>query len=318
MQDPAYARRADPALWTRHLILVTIIAAGACGPLDTLRHAVLRTPPYERYVETLRDAGLDTSTLGAAWLEAGYRAVENPRAANIPNRSVERFRHDAPSAVAYRIELRRGQVYRLALESVDGWATNAFIDLFRIVDGQAPHRVASAGPPVSHFAFEPDEDETFIVRIQPPLLEEGSMRVAHARRAALLFPIPGAGRRNIQSLFGAARSNGAREHQGIDIFAPRGTPVVAAADGWISSTSPNTLGGNVVWLWDSARGHTLYYAHLDRHAVERGQHVRKGEVVGYVGNTGNARTTAPHLHFGIYRRGRGAIDPLYYVVDPPS
>jgi murein DD-endopeptidase MepM/ murein hydrolase activator NlpD len=61
----------------------------------------------------------------------------------------------------------------------------------------------------------------------------------------------------------------------------------------------------------------LYYAHLDRHAVSAGQRVRKGEIVGFIGNTGNARTTAPHLHFGIYRRGQGAIDPLYYVVDLP-
>ncbi|HET9466854.1 MAG TPA: M23 family metallopeptidase [Vicinamibacterales bacterium] len=299
------------------LLLVIGLTAGACGPLDTLRHAVLRTPPYEIYVETLRDAGLESTTLGAAWLDAGQRALADARETRIASRGVERFRHDTPTALAYRVELRRGQVYRLALDPDDRWGANVFIDVFRVVDGQAPLRVASAGPPVRHFAFEPDEDETFIIRVQPLLLEEGSMRVAHARRAALLFPVPGYGRRNVQSLFGASRSNGAREHQGIDIFAPRGTPVVASADGWISSTSPNTLGGNVVWLWDSARGHTLYYAHLDRHAVERGQRVRKGDVLGYVGNTGNARTTAPHLHFGIYRRGRGAIDPLYYVVDPP-
>ena len=300
------------------LLLVIALAAGACGPLDTFRHTLLRTSPYDRYVESLRDAGLDHTRLGAAWIAAGERALAAPSDTNVPSRSIERFRHDTPSALAFRIELRRGQVYRLALEREDGWTSNVFIDLFRIVEGQPPQRVASEGPPVRHLAFEPDEDETFVVRIQPRLLAEGSIRIAHARRAALLFPIPGFGRRNIQSFFGAARSSGTREHQGIDIFAPRGTPVVAAADGWISSTSPNTLGGNVVWLWDPARGQTLYYAHLDRHAVERGQRVRKGEVLGYVGNTGNARTTAPHLHFGIYRRGRGAIDPLYYVVDPPS
>src|SRR5690606_26698236 len=61
------------------------------------------------------------------------------------------------------------------------------------------------------------------------------------------------------------------------------------------------------------RNQSLYYAHLDSHAVQAGQRVRVGDTLGYVGNTGNARTTAPHLHFGIYRRGRGPIDPLAHV-----
>ncbi len=302
----------------RALFIVIVVAAAACGRIDSLRHAFLRTPPYDRYVASLRSSGLDRTPLGAAWIAAGDGALDAQQTIAIPSRRVERFRLGAPTAVAYRVDLRRGQVYRLELESDNGPTIHFFVDLFRLGDGQAPQRISSAGPPTRQVAFEPDEDGTFIVRIQPQLVADGTVRVAHARRAALLFPIPGAGRRNIQSFFGAARSGGQREHQGIDIFSPRGTPVVAAVDGWISSTSPNELGGNVVWLWDPARRQTLYYAHLDRHAVGAGQRVRKGDVIGYVGNTGNARTTAPHLHFGIYRRGRGAIDPLYYVVDPPS
>ena len=294
-----------------------MLAATACGPLRSLRDDLLRTPPYQRYVASLRDAGIDRTPLGAAWIAAGARALESPRAITIPNRSDERFTADAPIAFAYRADLRRGQMYRLSLDSDEGTVVKLFVDVFRVGASGPPQHVAHLGPPSRELAFEPGDDDTFIVRIQPEFLATGSIRVAHARRAALLFPVPGAGRKNIQSLFGASRSSGRREHQGIDIFAPRGTPAVAAADGWISSTSPNTLGGNVVWLWDPARGHTLYYAHLDRHAVSAGQRVRKGDVVGFIGNTGNARTTAPHLHFGIYRRGQGAIDPLYYVVDPP-
>jgi murein DD-endopeptidase MepM/ murein hydrolase activator NlpD len=298
-------------------LLLLLLAAAACGPIGSLKDDLLRTAPYERYVASLRQAGLDRTELGSAWISAGRRAVETPRAISIPHRGAERFRPDAASAVAYRVELRRGQVYRLALARESSTVAKLFIDVFRIVPGAPPQRVAGAGPPSRHFSFEPGEDDTFVVRIQPELLSTGEILIAHTRRAALLFPVPGSGRRNIQSLFGASRSSGRREHQGIDIFAPRGTPVVAAADGWISSTSPNQLGGNVVWLWDPKRGHTLYYAHLDRHAVATGQPVRRGDVIGYVGNTGNARTTSPHLHFGIYRRGHGAIDPLYYVVDPP-
>jgi hypothetical protein len=69
----------------------------------------------------------------------------------------------------------------------------------------------------------------------------------------------------------------------------------------------------VVFLADPERGHSLYYAHLDRQTVAAGQRVRAGDTVGFVGNTGNARTTAPHLHFGVYRAGEGAVDPFPYV-----
>ena len=300
------------------LLLLVLATAAACGPIVSFRDAVLRTPPYERYVASLRTAGIDRTPLGTAWIAAGERVLHSPQPTAVPRRHSEEFHQDTPSALAYRVELQRGQIYRLSLESRSGSRVSLFVDIFRLAQDGTFQRVAATGPPVRRVAFEPDEDETFVVRIQPEFLGAGQINIVHARRAALLFPVPGRGRRDIHSLFGASRSSGRREHQGIDIFAPRGTPVVAAADGWISSTSPNELGGNVVWLWDPARGHTLYYAHLDRAAVSRGQRVRKGEVVGFVGNTGNARTTAPHLHFGIYRRGQGAVDPLYYVVDPPS
>ena len=298
-------------------LVLLLIGAAACGRIGSFKDDILRTPPYERYVASLRNAGIDRTALGSSWITAGERAMHTPQPIAMPHRGSEHIRPDAPSAIAYRVELRRGQVYRLALSPERSSVAKSFVDVFRIVPGAPPQRVAGVGPPSRYFAFEPAEDDTFVVRIQPELLSAGDIRIAHTRRAALLFPVPGSTRRNIQSLFGASRSSGRREHQGIDIFAPRGTPVVAAADGWVSSISPNQLGGNVVWLWDPKRGHTLYYAHLDRHAVGTGQPVQKGDVIGYVGNTGNARTTAPHLHFGIYRRGHGAIDPLYYVVDPP-
>ena len=68
---------------------------------------------------------------------------------------------------------------------------------------------------------------------------------------------------------------------------------------------------------DPAGRRTLYYAHLDRREVSPGARVRPGDVVGFVGNTGNARATAPHLHFGIYRPGSGAVDPLPFICDAP-
>ena len=297
------------------LLFALLLATAGCGPVDSLRHALLRTPPHDRYAASLHALGLDSTRIGARWLDAGRVALNEAAPIQIPHRTTADVRSDSPSAFAYRVELRRGQVYVIAVEP-NRPRLNVFIDLFMGASDGAARRVAGIGPPARGLAFEPDEDGTFIVRIQPELLASGQAAVVQTARAALLFPLPGVNRKSIQSFFGASRSAGRREHQGIDIFAPRGTPAVAAADGWISSTAPNELGGNVVWLWDPQRNQTLYYAHLDRHAVNRGDRVRKGEVVGFVGNTGNARTTAPHLHFGIYRRGEGAIDPLPYVVDP--
>jgi murein DD-endopeptidase MepM/ murein hydrolase activator NlpD len=122
----------------------------------------------------------------------------------------------------------------------------------------------------------------------------------------------------VQGLFGDGREGGRRRHEGIDIFAPRGTPAVAAVDGWITGAATNRLGGNVVWLWSPTKRVALYYAHLDRHAVTRGDRVWAGDTVGYVGTTGNARGTPPHLHFGIYVTGEGAVDPFHFVVDPAA
>ena len=297
----------------RGAVLLLVVLVSGCDQISRLRDALVPQSPYDAHVTSLREAGLHRTALGAEWIAAGQRALEAPRPITLPHRSVATMRGDEPSAIAYRLELRRGQVHVLEIGHDRGGRVNMFADLFSANDGRPSERVAGTGPPWRRLEFEPPEDGTFILRIQTEFLAAGTVTIAHRQRHALMFPVPGRGRANVHSFFGAAR--GGREHQGIDIFAPRGTPVVAATDGWVTSTSPNALGGNVVWLWDSRRDQSLYYAHLDAHAVRRGDRVRRGDVLGFVGNTGNARTTAPHLHFGIYRRGRGAIDPLYYVVD---
>ena len=153
----------------------------------------------------------------------------------------------------------------------------------------------------------------YVLRVQPELLRSGGYTITVTTEPTLAFPVSGRDSKAVKSFFGQDRDAGARRHHGIDIFAPRGTPVLAAARGTVRSTSPNNLGGNVVWLSDYERGQTLYYAHLDRHNVSAGQNVEIGDTLGFVGNTGNARTTAPHLHFGVYRRGQGPRDPFPFV-----
>ena len=124
---------------------------------------------------------------------------------------------------------------------------------------------------------------------------------------AVQIPVRGVARKKLNDTWQASRSGG-RKHEGIDIFAPRGTPVYSATEGIIMRVGENRLGGQVVWVLGPG-GQRHYYAHLDRFAdVERGQRVRAGTILGYVGTSGNAAGTPPHLHYGIYEAG-GAINP---------
>jgi murein DD-endopeptidase MepM/ murein hydrolase activator NlpD len=124
----------------------------------------------------------------------------------------------------------------------------------------------------------------------------------------LLVPVAGYGPEDLVDTFDDARSGG-RVHEAIDIMAPRGTPVVAVADGRIASVRTNRLGGKVLYLTSPDGRHRFYYAHLDGYApgVAAGATALQGDTLGYVGNTGNARHTAPHLHFQVMEGSGRAV-----------
>lgn len=123
---------------------------------------------------------------------------------------------------------------------------------------------------------------------------------APASALSLNMPVVGVRPYDISDSWGNARDGGKRKHRGIDIFAPKGTPVVACADGIVSFIGDQPKGGHCVWL-TTENGASFYYAHLDRWAsgLYEGMEVRAGDLLGYVGNTGNAKTTPSHLHFGV-------------------
>jgi murein DD-endopeptidase MepM/ murein hydrolase activator NlpD len=133
----------------------------------------------------------------------------------------------------------------------------------------------------------------------------------------LWLPIAGLPPVALRDTWGASRGNG-RTHEGIDIFAPRGTPVRSTTRGLVFRVGQNRLGGNVVWIFGPGR-QMHYYAHLDRFGeVRSGDLVMPGDIVGYVGNTGNASGTPPHLHYGVYTPGAGAINPFPLLKQEPS
>ena len=117
---------------------------------------------------------------------------------------------------------------------------------------------------------------------------------------SMRMPVVGITAHHLSDSWGDPRDGGERRHKGIDIFASRGTQVVAVTDGVISYIGDQPKGGHCLWLTTES-GTNFYYAHFDRWApgIYEGMEVQSGDLLGFVGNTGNAITTPPHLHFGI-------------------
>jgi murein DD-endopeptidase MepM/ murein hydrolase activator NlpD len=130
----------------------------------------------------------------------------------------------------------------------------------------------------------------------------------------LPVPVKGVSRAAVANTWHASRSGG-RKHEGLDIFARRGTPVPSATMGIVIRLGGGELGGNAVFVLGPG-GRTYYYAHLDEYApgIRPGLEVKPGDTLGYVGTTGNARGTPPHLHFGIYTP-TGATNPYPLLRD---
>lgn len=298
------------------LCAIVLLAITGCGLPNPVR-AIKETSPHERYSQALRDAGLAQSAMGREWLAAADTVLANAHAISLPLNERGYYDRGQARAVAWRFNVADGQRLSIVIKST-GQPAQIFADLFRITgDTLRPFEASATSVTDSTrqatLSFDARDSVTMVLRVQPELLRGGFYDISIRTDPILGFPVAGRGNSAAQSFWGVDRDGGARAHQGVDIFAPRGTPVLAAADGRIASISPNNLGGNVVWQSDANRDQRLYYAHLDRHAVNAGDYVNRGDTIGFVGNTGNARTTAPHLHFGIYRRGYGAIDPWPYV-----
>ncbi len=143
--------------------------------------------------------------------------------------------------------------------------------------------------------------------------------------AALLIPVAGVKVTELHDTFGDPRVGHA--HEAIDIMAPRGTPVLAVDDGRVVKLFKSVPGGLTIYQFDRSEKYAYYYAHLDHYAesLREGGEIKRGDVIGYVGSTGNAIATAPHLHFAMFKLGpekrwwQGtAIDPYLLLTDASS
>jgi len=143
------------------------------------------------------------------------------------------------------------------------------------------------------------------------------------RQHHLLLPVQGVRLEELRDSFGEGRSG--HLHEAMDIMAARNTPVLAVEDGRVVKLFVSRLGGNTIYQYDPSQTYTYYYAHLDRYAdgLHEGDQLRRGQVIGYVGSTGNAPANAPHLHFAIFRLSPDkhwwqgtAIDPYPVLAQP--
>jgi peptidoglycan LD-endopeptidase LytH len=118
----------------------------------------------------------------------------------------------------------------------------------------------------------------------------------------LEIPVQGVQPRQLVRSYHDARTGG-REHEALDILAPRNTPVIAVEDGTIARLFLSKAGGNTIYQFDPRQEYCYYYAHLERYAdgLHEGDRVTRGEVLGYVGTSGDAPRNTPHLHFAIFR-----------------
>lgn len=124
----------------------------------------------------------------------------------------------------------------------------------------------------------------------------------YLRSRKMMVPVHGVRPSQLQDTYNAKRSGG-RTHNALDVMVRRGTPVVSADDGVVRRISTNPLGGRTVYVVDHAQRFVHYYAHLDEYArgLREGQRIRRGDLIGTVGTTGNAPRNAPHLHYQLLR-----------------
>jgi len=272
--------------------------------------------PHEAYEKKIKDAGIKETVLGEAWLKAAAIMLSNPLDISLPYTETGYFADDRANGIGLRFQAKRGQKLNISLQKKSTENFTTYVDLWQpypISENKTPRFLIAADTMNLSLEYSVTEDTTFIVRIQPELLKKGEYTLIISAGPSLAFPIPQNIKSSIISLFGTGRDNGGRKHEGIDILAPKHSTAVASANGVVTRVNENALGGKVIFLLPDNASYSLYYAHLDSQIAKEGQHVKTGDILGLTGNTGNAKFTVSHLHFGIYTNNNVAMDPLYFV-----
>lgn len=284
-------------------LIVFALYGGTCN--SAIHNIFVKKSPREIYLDHI---GSDPRS--QQWIEAAENALSQPASIQLPYGQHGYFPVTSPHSLGLEFKAKQGERLVFKLNKQEGSNFVIYADLFW-KDEDNPSYILSADTLSTEIVYDVPVTGTYILRLQPELDRTGEYDLAISQNPSLGFPVSGK-KANIGSLWGDSRDGGKRRHEGIDIFAPKHTPVVAAADGYVTGVKNGGIGGKTVWLRLADQEVTLYYAHLDKQLVRDGQFVKKGEVIGLVGNTGNARYTPAHLHFGVYTWG-GPVDPFPFV-----
>ncbi|WP_439481243.1 peptidoglycan DD-metalloendopeptidase family protein [Cyclobacterium plantarum] len=271
--------------------------------------------PYGRYLQGLKASDLKNYSMVREWEEAGKRVLADSNQVELPYKELTRFDPAEPEAASFLFSASEGQKITVDLKLLSDTSATWFIDLFEVKEGGELEELKIEGEKYTS-KYPVKSGDKFLLRLQPELLRGGLVELSISYTPSLSFPLLEKSYLNIASFFGDPRAGGRRQHEGVDIFAARGTPVLAVREGRVSRVGNNRLGGKIVRI--SSGRYSFYYAHLDSQLVAVGTKVKPGDTLGTVGNTGNARTTAPHLHFGIYAPGWKSVDPLGFFQEAPE
>lgn len=244
--------------------------------------------PHQLYEDKLKKAKLDQTTLGKKWLSIAEISLEKPITISLPFAEKGYFAAEDPEAVTYEFTAKRGQRIYISCSIKSDSSVLVFLDLFK--GDNTEKTFLKALEIIGDTLIETvKQDSKFLVRVQPELLRNVEYFLTITTGPSIVFPVDSSGKPTIISFWGA----------------------LASVNGY-AKIANNRLGGKAVFVYDAQNSFSLYYAHLDSQMVQNGQLVKAGDTIGLIGNTGNARGTVPHLHFGIYT-SHGAINPIEFI-----
>ena len=289
--------------------LLTVCAITMLG-FGTMGSGIFsKKSPREKYGDKIEKA---LPARWGAWEYAGSFALENPLSIPVPYVETGFLSGENPDATGFYFSVKPGQRINVSFKKQTPSLQTTYLELWEVEAGNERKLVASADTLLNFIEYASPSPGNYVLRMQPQLGAKGNFTLNILVSPMLGFPIEAGANPKIGSLWGAPRDAGARKHEGIDIFAKKGSKILAVAEGTIDYVKETDIGGKIISLRPSDQSFSIYYAHLDAQLVTNSQKVKKGDIIGTVDNTGNAKFTTPHLHFGIYTRS-GAVDPLSFV-----
>jgi len=287
-------------------IFIFLLISG-CSQLEKAEDLISGLSEKEKYQ---RDQDI-SDELFSLWESRIQKALNDSIEVEMPYTEAGNLKPKSFHIYSYQAYLKPGEILNTNFKP-DSSSTLIFTEIYRRNNQTKKFEQVLKPKSDGSISYEVEENGLYKVIFQPEIEAHTPFTIQLAILPAYQFPVSGGENVDIGSYWGDIRDGGSRDHEGIDIFADRGTPVVATTSGRIGFSGEKGLGGKQVWLRDSKRSQSIYYAHLDS-IIPNLNSVETGDTLGFVGNTGNAKTTPPHLHFGIYRRNTGAIDPLGFV-----